>query len=476
MPGDATGDWLERLADGVVVVDVASGEVVRVTEQFCDLVEYDRDELLGRGIDAVCDEADSYPESALRERLAGASPGTSLRFRWTVRTQSGRRLPVDLSVAIRNVDGETRAVASVRDVTERVEREQMLERYRRRLDGAMFAGDLAWWEIDVETGGVLFHEHKADMLGFSPDRFSRYEDFMELVHPADADRAMEAMRDHFEGRAEKYDVEYRIQTADGEYRWFHDVGGITERGEDGSPKKATGVVVDITARKTAEVQLRRKTDQLAMLNQLIRHDVRNHMSVVTGWLELVREEVSPDLRDRIDRVLDASEAVVELTHTMEELTEVIVADEGGLDLESVALDAVVRSEVERVRRSFDAATVRVDDLPDVRVRANAALSSVFGNLLNNAVQHNDSADPEITVSVEDRGDEVAVAVADNGPGIPADRRDEVLTRGEKSPDSDGSGIGLFLVRKLVEAYGGSIRITDNDPDGTVFHVVLEKAT
>jgi PAS domain S-box-containing protein len=476
MPGDATGDWLDRLADGVVVFDVTSGEVLRVNRQFCDLVEYDRDELLGRGVDAVSDEAAPYRESTLRERLAGNSPGASRRFEWTVRTQSGRRLPVDLGVAIRDIEGERRAVASVRDVTERVEREQALERYRRRLDGAMFAGDLAWWEMDVETGEVRFHEHKADMLGFPSDRFTHYEDFMELVHPADADRAMEAMRDHFEGRAGKYDVEYRIRDADGEYRWFHDVGGITERGEDGSPEKATGVVVDITARKTAEVQLRRKTDQLAMLNQLIRHDVRNHMSVVTGWLELVREEVSPDLRDRIDRVLDAGEAVVELTHTMEELTAVIVADEGGLDLEPVALDAVLRSEIERVRQSFDAVTVRVDDLPDVRVRANAALSSVFGNLLNNAVQHNDSATPEITVSVEDRGGEVSVAVADNGPGIPADRRDEVLARGEKSPDSDGSGIGLFLVRKLVEAYGGAVRITDNEPDGTVFHVVLEKAT
>jgi signal transduction histidine kinase len=103
------------------------------------------------------------------------------------------------------------------------------------------------------------------------------------------------------------------------------------------------------------------------------------------------------------------------------------------------------------------------------------LSSVFGNLLNNAVQHNDKEEPSVSVTVTTTAETVVVRVADNGPGIPADRHAEVFGRGEKGLESEGTGVGLYLVDRLVDAYGGSIAIEDNEPEGTVFVVELERA-
>jgi signal transduction histidine kinase len=103
------------------------------------------------------------------------------------------------------------------------------------------------------------------------------------------------------------------------------------------------------------------------------------------------------------------------------------------------------------------------------------LSSVFGNLLNNAIQHNDTEAPRVSVTVETTAETVVVRVADNGPGIPVDRRDEVFGRGEKGLDSAGTGVGLYLVDRLVDAYGGSVAIEDNDPEGAVFVVELARA-
>jgi PAS domain S-box-containing protein len=352
---------------------------------------------------------------------------------------------------------------------------QDLEAYRRRLDGAMFAGDLAWWEMDVETGAVEFHENKADMLGMSPSDFDHYEDFMELLHDDDHERAMDAMRDCLTGRTEKYDVEYRIRTADGAWRWFHDVGGVTERRADGSPAKVTGVVVDVTGRKEAEQRLRGRNEQLSLLNRIVRHDIRNDMAVINGWTEMLRTDAPPEKREQFDKVLGASEHTVELTKDVRDLIEMLDDEGDELSLESVALDRVVEEEIDRLRSSVDAVEVRVDgEIPTVEVEANALLSSVVGNLLTNAAQHADAATVRVDVDVEVGTETVVLRIGDDGPGIPAPRRDEVFQRGTHGLDSDGSGIGLYLVDTLVDAYGGDVWIEDNDPSGTVFAVELRR--
>jgi signal transduction histidine kinase len=106
------------------------------------------------------------------------------------------------------------------------------------------------------------------------------------------------------------------------------------------------------------------------------------------------------------------------------------------------------------------ATVTVEgELPDVPVFANEMLSSVFANLLTNAIQHNDASDPAVAVSATATDDEVVVRVADNGPGIPDDRKAEVFERAT-TLDDDGSGLGLYLVGTLVDQYGGEVWVED----------------
>lgn len=99
--------------------------------------------------------------------------------------------------------------------------------------------------------------------------------------------------------------------------------------------------------------------------------------------------------------------------------------------------------------------------PDgLQVSATGLLSSVFRNLLNNAVIHNDTETPEILVDVAVQAETVLVRVADNGPGVPDSRKDEIFGRGEMGLESPGTGIGLYLVDTLVNMYGGEVQITD----------------
>lgn len=127
-----------------------------------------------------------------------------------------------------------------------------------RLDLCLSAGNLAWWEMDLKTGKVVFNENKVKMLGFSTKEFENvdYNAFMNLVHPKDYDRVMKAMQDHLDGKKKLYEVEYRIKTKNGDYKWYHDRGSIVKKDDTKKPLFVKGVVFDITEERKAKEELK----------------------------------------------------------------------------------------------------------------------------------------------------------------------------------------------------------------------------
>ncbi|MFB6104206.1 MAG: ATP-binding protein [Halobacteriaceae archaeon] len=229
---------------------------------------------------------------------------------------------------------------------------------------------------------------------------------------------------------------------------------------------------DVTERERYRQQLEEKTEQLEMLNRVVRHDIRNDMAVIHGWAEQLDAHVSEEGRAALDRVLQKAEHVIELTEVARDVVESL-SDDRATELEPMELDAILATELETARESAPAATVRVaGDLPSVSVRANEMLSSVFRNLLDNAVTHTDAEEPEITVSADTVDGSVRVRIADNGPGIPDSQKAAIFGKGEQGLDSPGTGIGLYLVATLTEQFGGDVWVEDNDPRGAVFVVEL----
>ena len=149
-------------------------------------------------------------------------------------------------------EGSRKVAICFSDISKRKRSEESILKNNARLTLAMKVSDMAWWEMNIVTGAIAFDKRKAEMLGYLPENFKHYNDFMKLVHPEDAERAMDAMRRHIYGSADKYEVEYRMLAQSGEYKWFHDIGSITKRDANGKAILATGLVTNITARKKAE--------------------------------------------------------------------------------------------------------------------------------------------------------------------------------------------------------------------------------
>ncbi|GAA0505676.1 PAS domain S-box-containing protein [Halorubrum aquaticum] len=293
------------------------------------------------------------------------------------------------------------------------------------------------------------------------------DELLATIHPEDRDRVRANIEGSDQATAENA-YEGRVVRPDGSIRWVL-TRQVLLRDDEGIPTEAIGICTDITEQK-------RREQELEILNRLVRHDIRNDLAVVLGWIEILEDHVDDEGRGYLEKVLHSGEHVIELTEIARDYVEMTVSN-GDLAVEPTPLSSVLATEVALREESFpDAEFVVHDPLPEVDVAANGMLGSVFRNLLNNAVQHNDKDVPVVEVSCESRDEDVEVRIADNGPGIPDDRKNEVFGKGERDFDSPGTGIGLYLVYTLVTQYGGEVWAEDDDPTGTVFVVRLPKAT
>jgi signal transduction histidine kinase len=214
--------------------------------------------------------------------------------------------------------------------------------------------------------------------------------------------------------------------------------------------------------------------ELELVNRVLRHDIRNDMNVVLGWTDLLADHVDEAGQDHLRRIETTSRHVVELTDVSRDLLSAVVGTSEP-NLEPVDLAAVAEEETTKARESYGEATFTVDrPLESGPVRGNQMLSSVVRNLLNNAVQHNDAPTPHVHVATEVDHDDgvVRLRVADNGPGIPESRREAIFGKGERGLDSEGTGMGLYLVGALVEAFDGRVDVEDSGLGGAAFVVEL----
>ena len=231
---------------------------------------------------------------------------------------------------------------------------------------------------------------------------------------------------------------------------------------------------DVIDRKRVEDRLREQNDMLRLFNDIIRHDIRNDMNVVLGYADLVGERVDdPEVAGHIRTLTERRRHAVELTEVIRDLTELMLTDADGES--QVDVVETIRESVADVASTTElTATVSAPE-PPVLVAADDSLGIVFDNVLTNAVNHNDAPEPHVDVDIGGSDDTVTVWIADNGPGIPDEAKRRLFGRGEKGPNSPGTGIGLYLVDELLDSYDGDVWIEDNDPRGAVFVVRLRTA-
>ncbi|HEX8788297.1 MAG TPA: PAS domain-containing sensor histidine kinase, partial [Telluria sp.] len=344
---------------------------------------------------------------------------------------------------------------------------------RRAHEHALRESEIRFRALSSATADVIYrmspdwkYMHELDGRGFlkTTTELAEYR-IEEYVYPDDLDLARAAIDQAIRTKA-VFELEHRVLRADGTCGWTYSKA-VPILEANGDIREWVGSASDITKRKIAEQELteasRRKDEFLAMLA----HELRNPLAPVLSAAEMLRLVSHGD-----ERVGKASGVIVRqvrhLSTLVDDLLDVSRVTRGlvQLKLESVEFDRVIDNAVEQSRPLLEARkhafTLEVGNGPHLIVGDRNRLVQVVVNLLNNAIKYT----PEhghIAVTLQNDGSDVIVTVEDNGVGIDANLLPhifELFTQAERQPDRShgGLGIGLALVKTIVEMHGGTIAV------------------
>ncbi|MFB6130289.1 MAG: sensor histidine kinase [Salinigranum sp.] len=303
------------------------------------------------------------------------------------------------------------------------------------------------WMFTPDWDELLFgDEAYEEMWGRSlDDLVANPTDFLDGVHPADREEVVAAM-DRLSNEA-SVELECRIVSEDWTDPHHVWIEGKPVYDDDGEFVAVAGVVRDVTERERYRQQLERTNERLEAFTSFLSHDLRNHLQVAIGRLQLAQAEHGSEHLDVVERALDRMN---ELTDDVLELGRL---DGDALEYEPVALAALAEDCWDGVEA--EGAKLVVDDDATLRV-AGTQFHNVFENLFRNAIEHTDGP---VTVRVGTLSDRRGVYVEDDGSGIPPEDREVVFEFGHST---GGTGLGLALVREIVEAHGGAVRAVESD--------------
>lgn len=397
---------------------------------------------------------------------------------------------------------------SARELVARVQSNLHLAEVRRQASGALRESEARFrnmadhspvmmWVTDPRGHCTYLNRSWYEATGQAPEAALGFG-WLDATHPEDRPRAEAVFKAANENR-EAFRLEYRLRHADGTYRWAIDAAA-PRFGADGEFLGYVGSVIDIADHKKAEELLQELNGQLARRvveageqdrrkNEFLAtlaHELRNPLAPLRNGVELIKRvgTVKPERAPEIIAMMERQ--LSHMVRLVDDLMDVSRVSRGKVELrrERVALAAVVAATLETCKPLVD----RANHAVDVRLPAETVwidgdptrLAQVFSNVLSNAVKYTPGGG-RIAIAATVSGATVTVEVRDNGVGVEpelAGRMFELFVQGPQTAagGQGGLGIGLSLVRKLVELHGGVVDLVSPGPGlGTTVRITLPVA-
>lgn len=371
------------------------------------------------------------------------------------------------------------------DITDRLQAEKVRAESEERFRQLAETINEVFWMADPEITEILYVSPAYERV-WGRTCQSLYDEprsFLDAVHPDDADRLRANILEKHR-RGESTHEEYRIVLPDGSVRWIRD-RAFPVRDAAGRAFRMAGIAEDITEQKRAEEALReadrRKDEFLATLA----HELRNPLAPICNAVEIMQcaQGNAPAMEAACDVL---KRQLGHLVRLIDDLLEISRITSGKLQLrkERIELSTAVCNAVEATRPLVDAAghelTISLPPDPVYLDADSTRLAQIFSNLLNNAAKYAEKGG-HIWLTARRHGDRITVSVRDTGIGIAAEHLSHIFEMFSQAlpaleRSQGGLGIGLALVRGLVELHGGTIEAHSDGPgEGSEFIVRLPVA-
>jgi PAS domain S-box-containing protein len=419
-----------------------------------------------------------------------------------VQRPNGSRLPVLIDAApVRDSHGRLiGAVTCWRDITERKRVEDVLRAQaaqaesRRRLDAVLLAGAVGTWQWDVVNDRVSGDEPFERMFNVPHDGTGAAPlgAYLAAIHPEDRGRVAALVSGCLDTGCD-YEAEYRVNHADGRPpRWLL-ARGKPQRDASGRVVSFPGVVIDVTALKQAEARVARAKEEAERANRVkdeflatLSHELRTPLAAILLWGKMLADGVarSPADRERaVGAILASAEAQNRLIVDLLDVSR-MAAGTLRVDARNVELAPLLLAAADEVRPAARAQDLRFDVTPAgkrLTVRGDAGrLRQVVTNLLTNALKFTPPGG-HVELRWDRVGDAARVSVRDSGQGISPEFLPHVFDRFRQADTGatrahGGLGLGLAIVRELVELHGGHVAAESDGPGrGSAFTVELPLA-
>ena len=466
---------LTALGYPIYVVD-ETGTFEYVNEAFAELTGYNREEIIGSKPGLIKDrDAVIEAENRLGTILSSDGPDVQ-RFPVDIYPKEGDPIPCRDHMAVLPYEGKEfeGSVGILRDVSEEAAQRDELETKQRALDEAPVGITITDPE-QPDNPMTYVNDRFVEMTGY--DREEAVGVNCRFLQGAETDEAaVSELRDAVEAE-ESTSVELLNYRKDGTPFWNRvSVAPIREE-EDGPVTGWVGFQEDVTKFKEREEALRRQNERLDDFAGIVSHDLRNPLNVAQGRVDLARTETGNDHLDAASDALDRMETIVE--HTL------ALAREGRSvgETEPVSIaDAATES-----WDAVDTGDAVLDVTAERSVSADPSrLRNLFENLIHNSIEHGSTetapetavgsvdgstvsteSAPSVTVRIGDLED--GFYLADDGPGIADEIRDDLFEPGQSGTES-GTGFGLAIVKEIANAHDWTVHATDSETGGARFEI------
>ncbi len=408
---------------------------------------------------------DSWPHcEEMMEKVMQGLPAVHVEADF--RAKDGRRIPVEGSASCR-FDGD-QVIATVgifRDVSKTRDAEEELDRlFTVSLDLLCVAG----------TDGYFKQINPAfkRILGYTEEELLS-RSFLDFVHPEDVESTIVEVERLAQGLP-VVDFENRYRAKDGSYRWL---------AWRSAPVAARGLIYavarDVTEQKRIEklmveqaADLARSNADLEQFAYAASHDLRAPLRAIGHLSEWIAEDLAAGSHDNVQEHAGKLRAQVRRMETLiDDLLRYARAGREHGSVVEVNTSELVE-ELTALLAPPEGFTVTVEGEMPVIKTEKAPLEQVLRNLIGNAIKHHDRPHGKVVVSARSSGDRYEFLVADDGPGIPAESRNEIFKMFEKlglGKGVEGTGMGLALVKRIVESQHGSVWVEAPPMRGAVFH-------
>ena len=517
--------WLSAIiesADDAVISKTLEGIITSWNNAAERIFGYTADEVIGKPVTILIPAGHEDEEPAILARLRA---GDRIEHYETVRVRKDGRL-IDISLTVSPIKGPNGQIVGAskiaRDITEQKQAYKALDEVLERLKLALDAARLGDWSWDAKTDMVNMSETAANIFGISPGPQMSWDAMGELLHEEDRQMARVAVDEALANHTD-YDVEYRVARDGNSEVWVSSRGrGIY--GENGTVVGMLGFVQDISTRKSNEETLRDQAETLRTLNErvtrlyqtatkaraeaekaaaenerlyrqaeessrlkeeflaTISHELRTPLSAILGWARILRMgQLSPENSAKaLDTIERNARAQAQLVDDLLDVSRIITG-KLRMDVRPSDPSSFIDAAVEAVRPAAEAKGVRVQKVLDtgpISIPGDPVrLQQVVWNLLSNAIKFTPRGG-RVQIRSERVNSHLEIVVSDTGQGISQDFLPHVFDRFRQadqktSRQHGGMGLGLAIVRHLVEMHGGTVSAnSEGEGKGATFVVSL----